>query len=225
MPANSKKARPSTRRTTRKRRSTQAERTALSHAELMRAALALVAERGIRATSLQAIGERAGYSRGLVGHRFGSKEGLFRELVVEAIGQWRAALVRTLDDQASGTEALKATARTQRETIETSPEIIRVYYMLLLESVVEMPELRGELVRIDAGYRALFDRLLRDRMEKGTLRSDLDPRAHGHLFLAMLRGIALQWVLDPENTDVRELGAALDVWIESTFSPRPKRRP
>ena len=45
------------------RRRTQAERTALSEDRLLAAALQLISERGYERTTLQAIGERAGYSR------------------------------------------------------------------------------------------------------------------------------------------------------------------
>src|ERR1700748_893308 len=69
------------RTTGQKLRRTQAERAAESDRRLLRAALKLIAERGYRNTSLAAIGEEAGYSRGLVNDRFGSKAGLLWALV------------------------------------------------------------------------------------------------------------------------------------------------
>ena len=156
----------------------------MSHAGLLRATLELVAERGIRATSLQAIGERAGYSRGLAGHRFGSKEGLLRELVAENIAGFQAALAKRIDDRPEGTEALKALVRLQGETMGTRPEAMRAYYMLLFESVVEMPVLRKEFARIDESYRTLLGRILRERIAKGSIRDDIDVAAHANLLLA-----------------------------------------
>jgi AcrR family transcriptional regulator len=52
-------------------RLTQAERRARSERSLLDAAEQLFAEKGSHRTSLAEIGERAGYSRGLVGERFG----------------------------------------------------------------------------------------------------------------------------------------------------------
>jgi len=62
-------------------RRTQAERTALSDARMFDAAMQLIVEQGTHATTLKAVGERAGYSRGLASSRFGSKDALFGQLV------------------------------------------------------------------------------------------------------------------------------------------------
>ena len=65
---------------------TQAERSATSDKALLDAAIDLILERGIEKTTLQAIGARAGYSRGLATYRFGSKAGLFDEVAVYGAG-------------------------------------------------------------------------------------------------------------------------------------------
>ena len=56
---------PKTRVRPRVSRRTQAERTALSDARMFDAAMQLIVEQGTHATTLKAVGERAGYSRGL----------------------------------------------------------------------------------------------------------------------------------------------------------------
>ena len=61
---------PSTRRT-------QAERTEISDNRMLEAAVELIVDRGPAATSLKEVGLKAGYSRGLAGQRFGSKDKLF----------------------------------------------------------------------------------------------------------------------------------------------------
>ena len=58
---------------------TQAERVATSDRALIDAAIELIAERGYDRSTLAAIGEQAGYSRGLVTQRSGNKENLLRE--------------------------------------------------------------------------------------------------------------------------------------------------
>ena len=67
---------------------TQAERTALSDSAMLDAAKQLLLELGLEKTTLAAIGERAGYSRGLASYRFGSKAGLFDELCKSISRQW-----------------------------------------------------------------------------------------------------------------------------------------
>src|ERR1043165_2062786 len=75
-------------------RRSQAQRTALSEDRLLGAALLLISERGYDRTTLQAIGDAAGYSRGLVSHRFGSKEGLLWALLERMFGHWDADSLR-----------------------------------------------------------------------------------------------------------------------------------
>ena len=63
------------------RRMTQAERRDRSERELIAAAIKVVAEQGVSAATFDMIGREAGFSRGLVTQRFGSKDGLIRALI------------------------------------------------------------------------------------------------------------------------------------------------
>jgi AcrR family transcriptional regulator len=66
----------------------QTERTELSEQKLMEAAIELLVKTGIQNTTLQEVGLRAGYSRGLATHRFGSKAGLFAHVLKIASADW-----------------------------------------------------------------------------------------------------------------------------------------
>ena len=68
------------------RRLTQAERTEISDNRMLEAAVRLIVEHGPAATSLKEIGMLAGYSRGLAGQRFGSKDRLFA-FVLRRVGE------------------------------------------------------------------------------------------------------------------------------------------
>lgn len=57
---------------------TQAERKAKSDARIIHAAIELFAEQGYVRTTLNDVGNRAGYTGGLVSNRFGSKAALLR---------------------------------------------------------------------------------------------------------------------------------------------------
>ena len=61
-------------------RRTQAERRAQTGSALVQAAAELVVEGGVAALTLAPVGERAGYSRGIVTHHFGSKQALVEAL-------------------------------------------------------------------------------------------------------------------------------------------------
>src|SRR6185312_13295349 len=59
---------------------TQQERRAQAETALLNAAAELVVQHGVRSLTLARVGERAGYSRGLVTHHFGSKQTLIERL-------------------------------------------------------------------------------------------------------------------------------------------------
>src|SRR5258708_34117815 len=88
-------------------RRTQEARTARSDQLMTQAAIALLIERGVQGTTLAAIGERAGYSRGLVTHRFGSKAGLLAQVHASIAPSWVPS-VQAEDGKAVGTTALDA---------------------------------------------------------------------------------------------------------------------
>jgi AcrR family transcriptional regulator len=72
-----------TNRTPARGRRTQSERKEQSARALLDAATALIAEQGFTRTTLGQIGQKAGYSRGMVTERFGSKSELIQTLAEE----------------------------------------------------------------------------------------------------------------------------------------------
>ena len=100
---------------------TQAERVAASDKALLEAAMALILERGMDGTTLAAIGERAGYSRGLATYRFGSKAGLFQEVSSTIQRHWSDFLHAAVGG-ATGIEALCGAATAFHEFVNRFPQ-------------------------------------------------------------------------------------------------------
>src|SRR6478735_10115427 len=73
-------------------RRTQEERRSEAERKLVSAAAELVAEIGPSRVTLANVGERAGYSRGLATHHFGSKGALMQRLVQAVTQQFREAM-------------------------------------------------------------------------------------------------------------------------------------
>ena len=177
-------------------RRSQAERVEASERALIDAAVALIAERGYERTTLAAIGERSGYSRGLVTERFGSKEGLLWAVFDRMISVWSARAFRPRVGDRAGIEALRATIDVYLEAVRHAPHLIRAYYALLGEE-----HLRGEVVRLNREERSTISAWLRTGQANGTVRADIDADASAVAFLGVVRGVTAQWLLDP-TTDV-----------------------
>lgn len=200
------------------RRRTQAERTAQSEHRLLAAALELISERGYERTTLQAIGERAGYSRGLVGHRFGSKEGLLWAALERMFRHWGAESLAPAVGQRVGIEALHAAIDTTRAALHAAPERLRAFYALLFESLGPLPALRPKVAEFHRRQRAAVQEWIEAGVRAGSVRTDVDAATQAALFVSAIRGAAWQWLIDP-SVDVD----AIHEEIKATFARNLRR--
>jgi AcrR family transcriptional regulator len=184
------------------RRRTQAERVALSEDRLLGAALQLISERGYDRTSLQAIGDAAGYSRGLVSHRFGSKEGLLWALLERMFAHWGTERLAPAVGQRVGIEGVHAAIDATRAAMRQSPERLRAFYSLLFESLGPLPTLRPKVAAFHRRQRAGLAGLITAGMHAGTVRADVDVGTQAALVLSALRGASYQWLIDPRHFDI-----------------------
>lgn len=192
--------------------STQAERTARSDRALIEAAIELIAERGYERTTLAAIGEAAGYSRGLVTQRFGSKEGLLWEVVERMLHYWGGHQLRPRVGERVGVDALQLTIDAYLEAVAASPDGVRALYALLFEAMGPVPALRPRFEELHRHLRRDLTRWIRAGQEEGSVRADIDAMTEATLFLATVRGVTLQWLLDPGSVRIE---AALQEYARS----------
>jgi AcrR family transcriptional regulator len=195
-------------------RRTQAERTAVSNSRLLAAAVKVIADKGYRAASLQAIGEVAGYSRGLVSHRFGSKEGLLKVLLKSIPDLW-AERVRDI----SGLDALKATTIAHRFAITVTPDSVRALFMVMYEAQGELTELLEGFVERDHMHRERFEKILRSGQRDKTIRKDLDVPSAALIYFSVLRGLTMTWLMDREGVDLDKVYAEIDRLFARAFAP------
>jgi AcrR family transcriptional regulator len=190
-------------------RRTQAQRRAESDGRLLRAAAELIVERGIEGTSLAEIGRRAGYSHGLVHHRFGSKEALVERLNEEAVRLFTDTTIAAVGD-ARGLAALRIVADTYFDVVAAPDPIGRVHLVVWSEAVARASERAEHRIAWDRYFRSAFGTLIRDAVDEGSVRADVDVEALAMVVVALLRGVALQLLLDPSSATDEARGAVLD---------------
>jgi hypothetical protein len=69
----------------------------------------------------------------------------------------------------------------------------------MFEAMGPIPELVTEFRDLHVRFRSDIERILRAGMEAGTVRRDIDPEAQAALLMGTLRGLAFQWLLDPDG--------------------------
>ncbi len=200
-------------------RLSKAEQTARARSRLLRATLDLIGERGYQRASLAAIGERAGYSRGVVNFHFGSKAALLATLVEEMFERWSRTAIGPVTDASNTIDAMCASVASVRDQASEAPVESRAFYLLLFEALGPLPELRPRFAALHESIRRGTADRIRAGIEAGHVRSDIDPDAQAALQLGAIRGIMYQWLLDPEQLDLNRLFDELQQNVRSSLQP------
>jgi AcrR family transcriptional regulator len=191
----------------------QQERSELSTRRLLEAAGELIAERGYVGMTLAAVGARAGYSRGLVTMRFGSKANLLEALVDRITTGWSHRNLLPQTEGKNGLDGLLGLILAIKRQFERDAHNIRLLYALMFEALGPNEELRRTFVEFHRRQRTDMATLLRRGIRDGSIRPGTIVDDEAVAVVTGLRGIAYQWMLDPSGFDPE---AALAHLHEST---------
>lgn len=176
-------------------RRTEAER------RLITAAAELVGEIGPSKVTLANVGERAGYSRGLATHHFGSKGALMQRLVETVTRQFRDAMFDQ-DSAEDPVAALRTLIGIYFDVITDLQPVNRARLVLWADAVANPTEdTRARMVAADREFREEIEKPIKVAMAAGRLPRTIDPNGLATVIVAMLRGVALQSLLD-EDVDL-----------------------
>jgi AcrR family transcriptional regulator len=187
---------------------TQAERRAATEARLLDAAYSIVADHGVRAVTTAAVGQLAGYSRGIVNHHFGSRDQLMASLAETAQSRF------TPDPgERKGREHVLSVVDDYLSTACSSPRDMRVFLRLWAAAIGdEEPALRDAFARRDALFRDYFEDAITGGLADGSIPAGIDAAATAVALVGLVRGIAMQCQYDPAlaaDDRVREAAVAL----------------
>jgi len=184
-------------------RRTQEQRTALSDRLMVEAAIGLIVESGLKGTTLAAIGERAGYSRGLVTHRFGSKARLLAYVHDTVVEDW-IARVKLAVGNLTGVEALCSAVDGLYGFIADAPDEIRAMYLLRYFSIDPGAEYRANVAKAHLAQRRDVQRWIEAGQTHGTVDAHVDASLAAEMFCSAVDGLIYRWLVNP-GMPIREL--------------------
>ncbi|MGP3925500.1 TetR/AcrR family transcriptional regulator [Streptomyces sp. 8N616] len=164
--------------------------------DILRAAMAVIAERGYRGASLSAVAERVGLTQQGLLHYFPTKAALL-VAVLEARDEWDTQRAAKPGGEAWPLDLYASLV----EYNATRQGIVQTFSALLGESVTEGHPAqeffrhRYEVVRDDAA--AALRGEFGERLPGG-----LTPEQAAPLLIAVMDGMQFQWLLDPEAVDM-----------------------
>jgi AcrR family transcriptional regulator len=192
-------------------RRTEAER------RLIAAAAEMVAEVGPSKVTLANVGERAGYSRGLATHHFGSKGALMQRLVEAVTHQFRDAMF----DQGGADDpvaALRTLIDIYFGVVTDLQPVNRARLVLWADAVANPTEdTRARMLAADREFREEIEKPIKVAVSSGRLPHTIDPHGLATVIIAMLRGVALQSLID-EHVDLDAARSEVEALLIHRFT-------
>jgi AcrR family transcriptional regulator len=199
-------------------RRTQPQRRAESERKLLEATAQIIVEHGFAGLSLTAIGRRAGCSHALVNHLFGSKAALIDRLndTVDALYRSRIQLGPEEDD---GADALVTLAANYLRLVTSEDPMARVHVILWAQAVAGTAELRESRTAWDRHFR----RGVAEVFARSTGTTSADPRAQATalVVVGVLRGVAMQQLLDPTAVSLPDAIARVNDTVRGMLVSSP----
>ncbi|NQU34405.1 MAG: TetR/AcrR family transcriptional regulator [Bacteroidetes bacterium] len=163
---------------------------------IMDAALELFAEKGFASTSISMIAKHAKISKGLMYNYFDSKE----ELIISIVHDGFDKFLREFD-------ANKDSVLTDDEFeyfIDKTFEVLRnnLHFWKLYFMVIAQPQV---LKLVDKKLMELVIPFITVLSEYFAAKGCKNPMAHAQLFGAMLDGVSLNYMIDPDNFPIEEI--------------------
>ena len=178
------------------KRMTNQERSELSDKRMIAAAIALILEKGAQKTTLKEVGERAGYSRGLAGYRFGSKTGLF-DFVLRTLNDYWVRDLTAVTAGKVGLEAILAATDKHYQAFEESPDNVKAFYILWFDVIGSDDVLKQRVINMNQHrQKDLRNWILKDP----TLHHQhAEADAIAGQINSTINGIIYQWLLNPDD--------------------------
>ncbi len=195
-----------------------------TRAALVEAAEDIFLQKGFGNTSLSEIAKRAGITKSLIHHYFGSKERLWREVKTQRFIQYAQRQMEMLQQAQPSAELLKASVAFYFDFLRRNPQIVRVLAWMFLEQD------QKECMDIDRELIAQGVEKIRATQALGQLRKDIDPRFIVFVFI----GLCQHWFQDKghfmesfgtqglgEDLDEAYLGTIIKIFFEGILPKEP----
>lgn len=196
-----------------KKRRTQVERREEAEKKLIVAATELVAMKGFDGFSLAEVGDRAGYSRGLPGHYFGSKIELQNRVAEYVVNEFYVDAAK-LEVREHGLKRIASLIR--HYLVSSKLERVKALTFLFTHAQLE-GSLKQTMTKLHNQAISVLKQEIELGIENGTIRKDVDSDLQAGIIYAFLRGQLGFAVLDPDYENVK-LGEAFIQNLKKSLS-------
>ncbi|MBJ6749088.1 TetR/AcrR family transcriptional regulator [Geomonas anaerohicana] len=192
----------------------RAKRSEETRERIFRAALSLFAERGINATTIEAITAAADVGKGTFFNYFDNKESVlleYRELQMARVAEFVAA---NRDSDRPLAPLLLQLALTLAMEQEKSPGLIQS----LMTAVFANETVQKRMAEAMEGNIRQLATVMARRQQSGEIRSDLDAFSIAQSFQRIIFGTMITWSLNPVDPLEENLKRSIQVFVDGARS-------
>jgi AcrR family transcriptional regulator len=183
-------------------RRTQAERSRASREKIIQAAIAFFAQHGFRGAKLRDIAEAAALTEPGLLHHFPSKTSLLMAVLAE---RDRVDGERFNPTQLGEKNDLLDSFHKLVEYNETVPGLVQLFTTLAVESIQAQHPGHDFFAQRYRNLRENTVEVLREGQARGEIRSDLPAEDLVIMIFAIMDGLQIQWLLEPDAIDMAHI--------------------
>lgn len=173
-----------------KRRS-QAERRAQSEQRLLDSAAEIIATEGYLAATLERVGERAGFSRGLASRKYGSKDGLIEAVIWRVSAHVHEQADAAIAGIACPLEQVLALADRFVELVQRDISV-RAYFVLFSAMIANRLEARPVFEEVQIRFGERLEGLIVAAQSAGKVPPTLPAQHAAFMVGCLLAGVAIE---------------------------------
>jgi AcrR family transcriptional regulator len=163
---------------------------------MLAAAVELILEKGSEKTTLKEVGEKAGYSRGLAGYRFGSKSSLFAFVLTKLHHYWLFYLKEATAGKV-GLSAIKSCTDIHSQVLSKNYDNVKAFYILWFEALGDNADLKKIVAHINAERHESFINWIVNDASLNEIHEDASVLAAQ--YNCIINGIVYQYLLNSSS--------------------------
>jgi AcrR family transcriptional regulator len=170
---------------------------------LLDATLECLRTHGIGGTTSRQITSTAGVNLAAITYHFGSKDELVAQALAQATRRWLAPVLEVLSRDQDPAVRMIAAVSAFRTAFEDAREILPAYFQALVQAP-RSSAVQAVMSETVDEFRAILTRQTTEMRTAGYLPSWVVPEAMATVLIAILDGLALQAIINPQalNPDV-----------------------
>lgn len=182
---------------------------------LIQAAYQLIAEGGFEGLRTRNVAARASVNIATLHYYFAHKEDLIQGVVEYLLQQFMLAyLPGSPFEMRTPLEKIRGELAELQHLLHEKPEMFIVFNELVLRSQHD-PAIHRMIKWLDEGWHNYLAQVIRDGIEQGLFRADLDPDSAATQLILLNKGTALHWMTNPGAVNFDRIRTDVERWLTS----------